>query len=255
MNPTHAEFIHRIEGKGALKGFVCVLKTTQGIMSRAGKTYVVTGGASGLGEATVRRLASEGANVAILDRDEERASGIEKELGSKVKFFQMDATNEDSIKAAVDGVMARFGAIHGLINCAGVGSATTTINKKGGVHDSGIFDFVLKVNLYGTFNTSKHCAAVMAKNDPDQHGLRGIIINTSSVASIDGQKGQAAYSASKGAVNGMTLPMARDCKFDFLFPVGSSFANLENKNSRKFWDSCSYHLSRNHGHSSDAGCF
>mmetsp|Transcript_17415 Transcript_17415/g.34218 ORF Transcript_17415/g.34218 Transcript_17415/m.34218 type:complete len:261 (+) Transcript_17415:118-900(+) len=177
---------------------------------RKGKTFLVTGGASGLGEATLRRLASEGANVAILDRDEERGQAIAKELGPRCVFFKMDATNEDSIKAAVQGAAAKFGSVHGVVNCAGVGSATTTINKKGGVHDSGIFDFVLKVNLYGTFNTAKYAAAEMAKNEPDANGLRGVIINTSSVAAFDGQKGQAAYSASKGAVTGMTLPMARD---------------------------------------------
>ncbi|GBG34250.1 3-hydroxyacyl-CoA dehydrogenase type-2 [Hondaea fermentalgiana] len=179
-------------------------------MDRKGKTYLVTGGASGLGEATARMLAAQGANVAILDRDEERGPAVCKELGPRSAFFKMDATKEESIKAAVQGAAAKFGGVHGVINCAGVGSATTTINKKGGVHDSGIFDFVVQVNLYGTFNASKYAAAEMAKNEPDENGLRGVIINTASVAAIDGQKGQAAYSASKGAVTGMTLPMARD---------------------------------------------
>ncbi len=177
---------------------------------RAGKTYIVTGGASGLGEATVRALAGQGANVAVLDRDDEKGQAICKELGPRTAFFEMDATNEDSVKAAVDGAAAKFGAIHGAINCAGVGAAHTTLNKKGGAHDSGIFDFVIKVNLYGVFNTCKYAATYMAKNEPDANGLRGVLINCSSVAGYEGQKGQVSYAASKGAVIAMTLPMARD---------------------------------------------
>jgi len=176
---------------------------------RAGKTYVVSGGASGLGEATCRALAAQGANVAILDRDEERGKELEQALGPRAAFFQMDATIEESIKAAVDGAKQKFGAIHGAVTCAGVGAAMTTISKKG-VHDSGVFDFVMKVNVYGVFNLAKYAAKYMAENEPDQHGLRGVIVNCASVAAIDGQKGQAAYGASKGAVASMTLPMARD---------------------------------------------
>eukprot|EP00511_Aplanochytrium_stocchinoi_P004280 CAMPEP_0204825470 /NCGR_PEP_ID=MMETSP1346-20131115/3345_1 /ASSEMBLY_ACC=CAM_ASM_000771 /TAXON_ID=215587 /ORGANISM="Aplanochytrium stocchinoi, Strain GSBS06" /LENGTH=260 /DNA_ID=CAMNT_0051953117 /DNA_START=105 /DNA_END=887 /DNA_ORIENTATION=+ len=178
-------------------------------VNRAGKTYLVSGGASGLGEATVRRLATEGANVAVLDRDAERGEALAKELGSNVAFFKMDATDEASIKQSVDDSLAKFGSIHGVVACAGIGAATTTIGKKG-AHDSGIFDFVLKVNLYGVFNLNKYAAVEMAKNEPDEHGLRGVIINCASVAAQDGQKGQVAYAASKGGVSAMTLPMARD---------------------------------------------
>mmetsp|Transcript_14177 Transcript_14177/g.25363 ORF Transcript_14177/g.25363 Transcript_14177/m.25363 type:complete len:261 (-) Transcript_14177:58-840(-) len=177
---------------------------------RKGKTFLVSGGASGLGEATCRALAAQGANVGILDRDEERGEQLAKELGPRAAFFNIDATDEDSIKAAVDAAKEKFGGIHGCVTCAGVGAATTTINKKGGVHDSGIFDFVMKVNVYGVFNLAKYSAKYMAENEPDQHGLRGVVVNCASVAAIDGQKGQAAYGASKGAVVSMTLPMARD---------------------------------------------
>ena len=176
---------------------------------RKGQTFLVSGGASGLGEATVRLLAGQGANVGILDRDEERGQAIAKELGPRTAFFMMDATKEETIKAAVDGAHAKFGNIRGAVACAGVGAATTTIGKKG-IHNSDIFDFVMKVNVYGVFNLCKYTADYMSKNEPDQHGLRGVLINCSSVAGIEGQKGQAAYGASKGAVNSMTLPMARD---------------------------------------------
>ena len=114
---------------------------------RAGKTYFVTGGASGLGEATVRRLASQGANVAILDRDTERGQAVAKELGSNVAFFDMDATQEESVKKAVDATVAKFGGLNGCVNCAGVGAATLTLDKKGAPHASQVFDFVMKVNL------------------------------------------------------------------------------------------------------------
>lgn len=179
-------------------------------MDRSGKTYLVSGGASGLGEAACRRLAAEGANVCVLDRDEERGKAIAAELGDKSEFYFIDATDEESIKKAVDAAAAKFGGIHGCIACAGIGAAQTTISKKFEAHDSKIFDFVIQVNLYGVFNLNKHCATYMAKNDPDQFGLRGVIINVASVAAQDGQKGQVSYAASKGAVTAMTLPMARD---------------------------------------------
>jgi len=147
--------------------------------------------------------------VCILDRDEERGKQIEKELGPRAFFVSVDATKEETIKAAVDASLAKFGSIWGAIACAGVGSVHTTIGKKG-PHDSGIFDFVLQVNLYGVFNLCKYAAFAMAKNEPDSDGLRGVLINCASVAALEGQKGQVAYAASKGAVAAMTLPMARD---------------------------------------------
>lgn len=172
---------------------------------RAGKTFVVTGGASGLGEATCRLFASQGANIAILDRDEERGVAIAKELGPRAAFFSMDATKEESVKAAIDAAHAKFGNIRGLVTCAGVGSATTTISKKHGVHNTDIWDFVLAVNLTGVFNAVKYCAEKMSENEDDGNG-RGVIINCASVAAVDGQKGQVAYAASKG---GYVLRLAR----------------------------------------------
>lgn len=179
-------------------------------MAFVNKTFVVTGGASGLGEASVRRLASLGANVAILDRDTARGEAIAKELGKNVAFFEMDATKEESIKKAVDDSLAKFGNIWGAINSAGVGGATLTVDKKNKPHPTDVWNFVLAVNLNGTFNCCKYAAAHMAKNTPDENGLRGILINVASVAALEGQKGQVAYAASKGAVAAMTLPMARD---------------------------------------------
>lgn len=179
-------------------------------MKRSGKTYFITGGASGLGEATVRRLCSEGANVAIADRDAERGPEIAKELGSRALFVEIDATDEKSVKAGIEKTVNHFGGLHGAINCAGIGSAALTVDKRGRTHNSGIFDFVMKLNTYGVFYASAHAAAAMAKGEPDKDKQRGVIINVSSVAGLEGQKGQLAYSASKGAVIGMTLPMARD---------------------------------------------
>jgi len=158
----------------------------------------------------VRRLAALGANVALLDRDAERGNAIAKELGGKVLFVEMDATTEESCKKAVEASFKKFGNIWGAVNCAGVGAATLTLDKKGEPHATSVWDFVLKVNLFGTFNICKYSAALMAKNQPDENGLRGVLINVASVAALEGQKGQVAYAASKGAVTQMTLPMARD---------------------------------------------
>lgn len=146
------------------------------------------------------------------DRDTTRGPQIASELGKNVAFFEMDATKEDSIKKAIEATVAKFGAntLYGAVNSAGVGAATLTVDKKQAPHSSDVFDFVMKVNLYGTFNTCKYSAAIMAKNQPDEKGLRGVLINVASVAAIEGQKGQVAYAASKGAVTQMTLPMARD---------------------------------------------
>jgi len=182
-------------------------------MSFANKTFVVTGGASGLGEATVRRLALLGANVGILDRDGERGEAIAKELGSRVAFFEMDATKEQSCKNAVQAAVTRFGNLWGAVNCAGGGGGKgplLTVDKAFNVHDSDAWDITMKLNLYGTFNVCKYAAAAMAKNTPDENGLRGCLVNCASVAAFDGQKGQVAYASAKGAVTQMTLPMARD---------------------------------------------
>jgi 3-hydroxyacyl-CoA dehydrogenase/3-hydroxy-2-methylbutyryl-CoA dehydrogenase len=179
--------------------------------SRVGKTYIVTGGCSGLGLATVRMLHAQGANVSVFDRDAEAGAALVEELAQKrVAFFEVDVTNAESIAFAVDETVSTFKSLNGIINCAGLGSATTTVSRDLKPHDSSIWDFVMKVNTYGTFYCCAHAAAAMAKLPAAEDGTRGIIINVASVAGIEGQKGQVAYSASKGAVIGMTLPMARD---------------------------------------------
>eukprot|EP00996_Jenningsia_fusiforme_P002484 NODE_3312_length_1000_cov_44.733964_g3046_i0.p1 GENE.NODE_3312_length_1000_cov_44.733964_g3046_i0~~NODE_3312_length_1000_cov_44.733964_g3046_i0.p1 ORF type:complete len:266 (+),score=36.08 NODE_3312_length_1000_cov_44.733964_g3046_i0:89-886(+) len=180
-------------------------------MPFSGRTFIITGGASGLGEATVRHFASLGANCAILDRDAEKGQALATELGQKVAFFAIDATNEESIKKAIDDTVTRFGStLAGAVNCAGVGAAALTLDRKGRPHDSKMFDFLMQVNLYGTFHTCKHVATAMQNNAPNSDGQRGVLINVASLAALDGQKGQVAYAASKGAVAAITLPMARD---------------------------------------------
>ena len=175
-----------------------------------GKVAVVTGGASGLGRATAAQLVANGASVAILDRNADLAAQAATALGDNAAAFGADVTDAASVEAAIDGVMERFGAIHIDINCAGIGAAGRTVGRDGPL-DLAAFDFVVQVNLVGTFNTLRLCAFHMAKNEPaNDDGERGVIVNTASVAAFDGQIGQAAYSASKGGVVGMTLPIARD---------------------------------------------
>ena len=179
-------------------------------MDIKGKVAVVTGGASGLGRATAQTIVGAGGKVAILDRNADLAEHAASELGDDAVAFAVDVTQADSVAAAIDAVMERFGAIHIDVNCAGIGAAGRTVGRDGPL-DLAAFDFVIQVNLVGTFNTLRLCAFQMAKNEPvDADGECGVIINTASVAAFDGQIGQAAYSASKGGVVGMTLPIARD---------------------------------------------
>jgi NAD(P)-dependent dehydrogenase (short-subunit alcohol dehydrogenase family) len=170
---------------------------------------VVTGGASGLGEATVRNLIKLGAKAAILDMDEVRGQAIAKELGDSAAFFKTDVSDEKSVQEAVDGVVARFGAIHIAVNCAGVGTPMKVIGKQGPMPIEK-FERVVRINLTGTMNIVRLGAEKMMKNAPTEDGERGVVINTASVAAFDGQVGQAAYAASKAAVVGMTLPIARE---------------------------------------------
>jgi NAD(P)-dependent dehydrogenase (short-subunit alcohol dehydrogenase family) len=170
---------------------------------------LVTGGASGLGEATVRLLAGAGGRVMILDRPGSAGEALVAELGKGVAFSPADVTDESQVAAAVTRTVERFGALHGAVNCAGVGIAMRTITREG-PHPLDLFTKVIQVNLIGTFNVIRLAAAQMAKNTPNTEGERGVIVNTASVAAYDGQIGQAAYSASKGGVVGMTLPIARD---------------------------------------------
>ena len=175
------------------------------------KIAVVTGGASGLGEATVRAYVAKGAKAAIFDLNEDRGQALVKELGDdKVAFFKVNVADEASVQAAIDGVMAKYGAIHICNNYAGIGNAVKTLSKKG-PFPLDAYKQVIEVNLIGTFNVSRLAAEQIAKNEPlDGVNARGVIINTASVAAYEGQIGQVAYSASKGGVVGMTLPMARD---------------------------------------------
>jgi NAD(P)-dependent dehydrogenase (short-subunit alcohol dehydrogenase family) len=170
---------------------------------------LVTGGASGLGEACVRRFAAAGANVVILDRDGERGKALESELGAAVRFAQADVTSEADVTAAIQLAYDTFGTLGVVVNCAGVGWASRTVSKEG-PHPLDLFETVIKINLIGTFNVIRLAAARMGQNAPNGEGERGVIINTASVAAYDGQIGQAAYSASKGGIVGMTLPIARD---------------------------------------------
>ncbi|MBH1971060.1 SDR family oxidoreductase [Moraxellaceae bacterium AER2_44_116] len=169
---------------------------------------VITGGASGLGLATVEKFVSLGAKVAIFDFNETLGLAVVERLGAQVMFVKVNVADEDSVQAAIDQTIAHFGAIHICINYAGIGNAGKTLGKKG-VLPLADFNKVLQVNLVGTFNVLRLAAEQMAKNELVD-GERGVIINTASVAAYEGQIGQAAYSASKGGVVGMTLPIARD---------------------------------------------
>jgi NAD(P)-dependent dehydrogenase (short-subunit alcohol dehydrogenase family) len=173
---------------------------------------IVTGGASGLGEATVREFVAGGAKVAIFDMNEERGASVAGELGSNVLFQKTDVTDEASVAGAIAATMKTFGRITANINCAGIAVASKTLGKEG-PHALGLFKKVVDVNLTGTFNVFRLAAEQMAKNEPNGEGERGVIINTASVAAFDGQKGQVAYSATKGAIVGMTLPVSRDLAF------------------------------------------
>jgi NAD(P)-dependent dehydrogenase (short-subunit alcohol dehydrogenase family) len=170
---------------------------------------LVTGGASGLGEACVRRFVGAGGKVVIVDRDADKGSALAAELGENTRFIQTDVTSESDVTAAVNLAYDTFGGLNIVVNCAGVGWAGRTVGKDG-PHSLDLFETVIKINLIGTFNVIRLAAARMINNAPNAEGERGVIINTASVAAYDGQIGQAAYSASKGGIVGMTLPIARD---------------------------------------------
>lgn len=180
-------------------------------MNLENKVAVITGGASGLGEATVRRFVKHGAAVAIFDLNDERGNAIADELGDSVAYYNVNVTDEASASAAVDATVERFGAIHINCNYAGIGHAEKTVGRENQPHDLDSYKRVIDVNLVGTFNVLRLCAAQMAKQEPiNDDGGRGIIINTASVAGQEGQIGQAAYAATKGAIIGSTICIARD---------------------------------------------
>ncbi|MCX7663898.1 MAG: 3-hydroxyacyl-CoA dehydrogenase [Tepidimonas fonticaldi] len=175
-------------------------------MEIAGKVYLVTGGASGLGEGTARMLAANGGRVVIADMQAERGEAVAQDIGGV--YVRCDVSQEADAQAAIDRAVA-LGKLAGLINCAGIAPAEKTVGKNG-PHSLALFNKVIQVNLVGTFNMIRLAAQAMSANDPEPTGERGVIVSTASVAAFEGQIGQAAYSASKGGVVGMTLPIARD---------------------------------------------
>ncbi len=180
-------------------------------MQLKGSVFLITGGGSGLGAATARMAIDNGAQVVIADVQD--GSKYAAELGANARYIKTDVTSEADGKAAVEFAVKEFGALNVLVNCAGIAIGEKTIGKNG-PHALATFTRVITINLIGTFNMIRLAAETMAKGQPNASGERGVIVNTASVAAYDGQIGQAAYSASKGGVVGMTLPIARDLSRD-----------------------------------------
>jgi NAD(P)-dependent dehydrogenase (short-subunit alcohol dehydrogenase family) len=178
-------------------------------MDIRGKTAVITGGVSGLGEATARLLHSMEANVVLLDVNQDRGLALCEELGQRAAFALTDVTETSQVQAAMKLAMEKFGAIHLAVNCAGVGTPAKVVGKEG-PHDLAHFIKVLNINLVGTFDVLRWAAFYMTRNEPDSEGERGVIINTASIAAFEGQIGQVAYAASKAGIVGLTLPAARE---------------------------------------------
>lgn len=178
-------------------------------MQVKGATALITGGASGLGEATAARLFAGGANVVLADFNAERGLAIAKKWGTRAEFVPTDVTNSDQIEAAVELAAKKFGRLDILVNCAGIGIAARTVTRSG-PHDIELFKKVIAINLVGTYDATRLAAQSMASNEPNEWGERGVIINTASIAAFEGQVGQAAYSASKAGVVGLTITVARD---------------------------------------------
>ncbi|MDZ7809003.1 MAG: SDR family NAD(P)-dependent oxidoreductase [Arhodomonas sp.] len=179
-------------------------------MNIDGKVFLVTGAGSGLGGASARELVDGGARVALADINAEATESLAAELGDAAVAVVADVTDEAAVQAAVDRTVSAFGGVHGVVNCAGIVHGERVLNKSAEPHALDSFSRVIQINLVGTFNVLRVAAAAMADNEPDAEGERGVIVNTASVAAYDGQVGQAAYSASKAGVAGMTLPLARD---------------------------------------------
>ena len=178
-------------------------------MELTNKVALITGGASGLGLATAELLIKSGAKVVVLDLNEENAKAASESLGENASYAIANVTEEESVTSAIQETVNKFGGLHIAVNCAGIGSASKTVGKNG-PHPLDYFKTVVDINLNGTFNVLRLAAVEMGNNEPNSDGECGVIINTASVAAFDGQVGQAAYSASKGGVVGMTLPIARD---------------------------------------------
>lgn len=173
------------------------------------RAFIVTGGGSGLGAATARILAKQGGRVVIADVNAKAGEAMVEELGEAARFVSCDVSDEDQAKAAMAECREAFGGVHGLINCAGVGIPAKVLGRDG-PHNLSAFSTVIKINLIGTFNMIRLAAEAMAENEANDDGEKGVIVNTASVAAFEGQIGQAAYSASKGGVVGMTLPISRE---------------------------------------------
>jgi len=178
-------------------------------MNISSSSAIVTGGASGLGAATARALAASGAFVTIIDLNEQAGDLLAEESNGTITFVPADVTNPDQVEAAM-GVTAERGPLRVAVNCAGIAIGERTVDRNGKAADLGNFAKVIEVNLIGSYNVGSQAAAAMARTEPLDHNERGVIINTASVAAFEGQIGQTAYSASKGGIVGMTLPMARD---------------------------------------------
>ena len=178
-------------------------------MKLDGTAALVSGGASGLGEATVRAILARGGRAAIVDRDGDKAEALAAELGDAARSFQADVTDEEQVKAAVDGAVEAFGELRFVVGCAGIGWAEKTVGKNGPAQLQP-FATVIQVNLIGMFNVLRLGAGAMNENEPSEDGERGCVVMTASIAAFDGQIGQTSYSASKGGVVSLTLPAARD---------------------------------------------
>ncbi|MCO8044183.1 3-hydroxyacyl-CoA dehydrogenase [Acinetobacter bohemicus] len=179
-------------------------------MKVQGKVIVVTGGASGLGAATATHLVEQGAQVILVDMNQELGIALAQQLGEQAEFVQLDVTDEQAVETFFAQVENKYGQLNGLVNCAGIAPSAKVLGKKG-IHELAMFQKVLNINVVGTFNMLRHAAALIAKyqlqSDEEE---RGVIVNTASVAAFEGQIGQSAYAASKGAVVAMTLPLARE---------------------------------------------
>lgn len=179
-------------------------------MNIQGKVVVVTGGASGLGAATATHLVEHGAKVILVDMNQEQGQALQQQLGSQSEFVQFDVTDEQAVESFFAHVESTYGQLNGLINCAGIAPSAKVLGRNG-IHELAMFQKVLNINVSGTFNMLRHAAALIAKYELQAgEEERGVIVNTASVAAYDGQIGQTAYAASKGAVVAMTLPLARE---------------------------------------------
>ncbi len=172
-------------------------------------TFLVTGAGSGLGAATAEHLGGLGANILLVDVNEDAGRATAMSIGENARFVKADVASEDDISSAIEQAISSFGSLHGVINCAGILIGRKTLSSRG-AHDLESFERIVRVNLIGSFNVIRLGAVAMAKNEPNEEGERGVVVSTASVAAYEGQIGQAAYSASKGGIVGMTLPVARD---------------------------------------------